>query len=407
MISNSDNASHYVGAALDYEMTNQDSIGFAMMTVRPGHVGGAETYARELLSAYQTSAQGNIILLANREVTQAYRRMEIGKVSICQLDGFRIHDGAIGRASSLLRATLFPGRLRRQSPSKIAAVHYPVVVPLPRLRVPSIITLHDVLHHDMPQSFSRAMRAYRAVAYDAAARNADWVITDSNHSRIRIVEALGLPATRVHAIPHGIDHKRFTPRPADKDPITLESLDVPKRYLFYPANLWPHKNHSLLLAAFARIKERNLHLVLTGQRYSSGDQFDVEVRRHHLSERVHHLGYVPSDALPALYRQAVGLVFPSLYEGFGAPPLEAMACGCPVATSGAGSLDETCRGAVIMFDPNDAESIASATEQLIQDDAFRTQLRQDGLERATQFTWEHTAKEHLKLYGLAIRSAGA
>jgi glycosyltransferase involved in cell wall biosynthesis len=404
MTSSSANALDDIEASSDYEMTGNDAVGFGMVTVRPGRVGGAESYAKELLSAYQTLAQGRIMLLANGELAQVYATLGVGKVSIHRLDGFRIYDGAIGRAGSLTRATLFPGRLRRASPSDLAAVHYPVVVPLPRLRVPSIVTLHDMQHHDMPQNFSRAMRAYRAIAYDAAARHADRVITVSDYSRRRLVEALGVSANRVHAIPHGIDHKRFTPQAQDTDLTALDRLHVPRRYIFYPANLWSHKNHKLLLAAFSRISDTSVHLVLTGQQYASGDEFDKEVRRHRFSDRVHHLGYVSSDILPALYRQAIGLVFPSLYEGFGAPPLEAMACGCPVAASGAGSLGEICCGAVLMFNPNDEASITSAIDELVEDQMLRTQLRQDGLAHATGFTWERSAREHLKIYGLAIHS---
>ncbi len=373
-----------------------------MLTVRPGRVGGAETYAKELLIAYSTLAQCRIMLLANGELARAYASLEGGGVSIHPLDGFHVRDGVIGRTSSLARAALLPGRLRREAPADIGAVHYPVVVPLPRLRVPRIVTLHDIQHHDMPENFSRAMRTYRAIAYDAAARHADQIITDSEYSRSRLIESLGVPDDRVHAIYHGIDHERFSPRASDMDRAILEGLGVPQRYIFYPANLWPHKNHRLLLAAFARITDSSVNLVLTGQRYAAGDAFDEDVRRQRLGERVHHLGYVPSDVLPALYRQAIGLVFPSLYEGFGAPPLEAMACGCPVAASGVGSLGEICGKAVLMFDPEDEISIASAIERLTEDKALRDKLRKDGFMRAAQFTWHGTAQEHLDVYRLAI-----
>src|SRR2546428_849011 len=161
----------------------------------------------------------------------------------------------------------------------------------------------------MPSFFSRSERAYRRVAYDRAARRATLVVTPSEFSRGRIVDALGVPPEHVVAIPHGLDHERFRPDGPRAD-------DMPQPFLYYPANLWPHKNHERLLEAFERV-ETNAHLVLSGAEYG---------RRLSLPDRVSHIGYVQPDRLPALYRAAAGVVYPSLYEGAGVPPLEAMAC---------------------------------------------------------------------------------
>lgn len=384
-------------------LTATDAVGFGMVTVRPGRVGGAESYAKGLLTAYRNLAPYHIRLLANAELAQAYASLEGGSVSIHRLDGFGLSDSRLGQTGSLARAAFLPGRLRREAPSDLAAVHYPVVVPLPRLRAARIVTLHDIQHHDMPENFSRAERLYRAIAYDTTARRADQIITVSEHSRGRLIETLGVNGERVHAIHHGLDHKRFNPRHTDTDRATLNRLGVPQRYVFYPANLWPHKNHGLLVSAFARMSDSDMHLVLTGQRYDAGRAFDEDIGRRRIGERVHHLGYVPPDALPVLYRNAVGLIFPSLYEGFGAPPLEAMACGCPVAASDVGALGEVCNGAALTFNPGDELSIVSALEQLINDDALRDKLREDGLKRAVHFTWERAARAHMDVYELAVR----
>ena len=354
--------------------------------------------------AYRTLAPCHIRLLANAELAQAYAPLEGGNVSIHALDGFRLCNGTVGRAGSLARAALLPGRLRREAPSDIAAVHYPVAVSLPRLQLPRIVTLHDVQHHDMRKNFSCAERAYRAIAYDASARRADQIITVSEYSRTRLIETLNVPGERVHAIHHGIDHERFKPHDTDHDRAILDKLDVPQRYVFYPANLWPHKNHRLLLAAFARTNDSSLHLVLTGQRYQAGKAFDEDVRRNRAGDRIHHLGYVARDVLPALYRQAIGLIFPSRYEGFGAPPLEAMACGCPVAASDVGAIEEVCSEAALIFDPDDGISIASAIDRLVEDELLRDKLRTAGFLRAAQFTCPRSAKAHLDVYKLAARS---
>ncbi len=389
------------------ELTSADAVGVSMVTVWPGRVGGAESYARELLAAYRTLAPCRIRLLANAKLAQVYTPLEGGNVSIHTLDGFRLRDSPIARADSLARAALLPRRLRREVPSDIVAVHYPVAVSLPRLRLPRIVTLHDIQHHDMKENFSRHERAYRAIAYDASARHADQVITVSEYSRARLMETLGVPGERVHAIHHGLDHERFQPRSGAQDRAILDKLGVPQRCVFYPANLWPHKNHRMLIAAFAQMRDRDVHLVLTGQRYDAGTALDDEIRRQGVANRVHHLGYVPLDVLPVLYRHVIGLVFPSRYEGFGAPPLEAMACGCPVAVSRIGALDEVCGGAALAFDPEDDHSIVAALERLIQDGDLRAELREKGLNRAAQFTWVRAAEAHLDVYKLAARARAA
>jgi glycosyltransferase involved in cell wall biosynthesis len=389
------------------DLTTAGAVGICMVTTRLGQIGGSESYAKGLLAAYCRLAPYRIRLLANDDLARAYSHLEGGSVSIHALESFRLHDSAIGRASALARAAVLPRQLRREVPPDLAAVHYPVAVSLPRLPMPRIVTLHDMQHHDMPENFSRAQRIYRAIAYDASARYADQVITVSEYSRTRIIQTLGVPPERVHAIHHGLDHERFQPRNLDLDQGTLDTLDVPGRYVFYPANLWPHKNHQRLIAAFARIDDSRVHLVLTGQRYEAGKALEDTVRLHRVTERVHHLGYVSPDLLPALYRRAVGLIFPSQYEGFGAPPLEAMACGCAVATSNIGALDEVCGGAALTFAPDDERSITSAINNLVEDQDLRDQLRADGFARAAQFTWHHSADEHLRVYQLAVHRNSA
>ena len=162
----------------------------------------------------------------------------------------------------------------------------------------------------------------------------------------RIEHHLGVPAERLRVVPHGIDHERMTPGDEEREP-----------FLLYPARPWPHKNHERLLEAFALLRRERpeLRLVLTGgghedRSYPAG----VEAR-----------GLVPGDELVSLYRRAAALVFPSLYEGFAFPPLEAMACGCPVAAANSGSVGEVCGDGARLFDPDDPEAIAAAVDEVL------------------------------------------
>jgi glycosyltransferase involved in cell wall biosynthesis len=369
-------------------------IGFGLLTLFPGRVGGSETYVRGLLGEYATGVD-EVVVLANRHVMAAYRDFERGPVRLHHVSSYRPGDRTATRALAMATAAARPRAAARDVPEGLDLVHYAVTVPIPETGLPRVVTLHDLQHRDLPQLFPRGERAYRRWAYDGAARRADAVVTSSEFSKRRIVELLGVPAERVAAVPFGIDHARFGPE-GEAGPV--EALGLPPRFALYPANLWPHKNHELLIEALALVPDRELALVLTGQAYGRLDALMRRARELGLGERVRHLGHVPHDALPALYRRATALVFPSLYEGFGAPPLEAMACGCPVAASNRASLPEVCGDAALAFEPDSAESIAAALERVTSDEDLRRQLRSAGLGRARTFTWSLAAERHAKIY---------
>jgi glycosyltransferase involved in cell wall biosynthesis len=288
----------------------------------------------------------------------------------------------------------------------VDVLHHPVTVPIPRLRgVPTVTTVYDVQHHELPQFFSRAERAFRRWAYDGAARSADVAITTSDYSRERLVQLAGVDPERVEVVPLGIDHERFGPSRGEADEALSQSLDLPPRYVVYPANLWPHKNHARLVEALAAVPDRELALVLTGSVYGRGGELAQLARRAGVAERVRHLGYVQPEAMPALLRGATAMAFPSLYEGFGAPPVEAMACGCPVASSLHGSLEETLGDAALGFDPTSVESIADAIVRVTSDTALRERLRAAGLERARRYSWERAAARHRSIYERATATS--
>jgi glycosyltransferase involved in cell wall biosynthesis len=191
-----------------------------------------------------------------------------------------------------------------------------------------------------------------------------------------IVERLGVEPDRVRVIQLGIDLERLHPGEEGREP-----------FLLYPANGWPHKNHARLLEAFALLRRERpeLGVVLTGSGLEDLPVAPgVEVR-----------GHVPRDELVRLYQTAAVLVFPSLYEGFGLPPLEAMACGCPVAAARAGALPETCGDAARYFDPTNPEEIAGAVLEVLEDPGT---LAKRGLARAGAFSWDECARRHDDVY---------
>jgi glycosyltransferase involved in cell wall biosynthesis len=281
--------------------------------------------------------------------------------------------------------------------ASIDVLHYPLTVPVPRFAGPTVVTLHDLQHLELPSFFSRGERLFRRYAYEGAAKRADVVVTPSAHARDVAASRVGIDGDDVVVAQHGVDHARFRPD---------GPKEGPERFLYYPANVWPHKNHARLLEALARAEDRSIELVLSGR--PEGVEKLLELASSlGVRDRVTHLGYVPHDRVPALLRGARGMVFPSLFEGFGQPPLEAMACGCAVASSFDGALGEVARDAALELDPRDAGSIAAAIDRLASDDALVAQLRARGLDRAAGFTWERSAQAHRRAYARAVERRGS
>ena len=268
--------------------------------------------------------------------------------------------------------------------ARFDVMHYPLTVPSPGSDAPTVVTLHDVQHRDLPEFFGPARRSFRRLAYDRAARSAAAVIVTSEFVRGRARDALDLDPSRIHVVPLAIDHTVFRPEIEEREPMIL-----------YPARGWPHKNHARLFQAYTALRETRpqLRLVLTGGGLE---------RLEPVPEGVEILGEVSASQLASLYRRAACLVYPSLYEGFGIPPLEAMACGCPVAASNAGAIPEVCGDAAVLFDPMDVEAMAAA---MLEADARRDELSTLGLKRAAEFTWDETARRHEDVYRTAL-SAG-
>jgi glycosyltransferase involved in cell wall biosynthesis len=234
----------------------------------------------------------------------------------------------------------------------------------------------DLQHEFLPEFFSRAELAYRRVVYAWTMRRSRIVIAISEHARQTLIERGGLAPERVRTIHLAADLERFSPGEGERRP-----------FLLYPANRWPHKNHLRLFDAFARVRRSRpeLRLVLTGTGHEGAP----------LPDGVQSRGLVSPAALVELYRTAAGLVFPSLYEGFGQPPLEAMACGCPVAVSRTTSLPEVCGDAAVYFDPLSAEDMARAIEEVLDRPAAYVER---GLRRAKLFTWDACARRHDAVY---------
>lgn len=270
----------------------------------------------------------------------------------------------------------------------------------PRYRARRIVTIHDAFAYVYPETHNRLDTwRYRWMLPSTAAR-ADAVLTDSRHSRRDLVQHVGVAARKLHVAGCGLD-RRFQPI-VDKtvQQAVIDRYNIPTPYLLYVGGITARKNIARLFEAYARVRERHpqITLVIGGKRQWQTRAIDAAFERLQLADQVHFTGYVADADLPTLYSAATAFVFPSLYEGFGLPPLEAMACGTPVITANVSSLPEVVGDAALLVDPYDVQSLADAIERVIQDDALRRMLRQRGLERAAQFSWAQVARKTVQVY---------
>ena len=246
---------------------------------------------------------------------------------------------------------------------------------------------------------------YRQIMLSAA-RLSDRIISISNHGKMEIEKFLGIPGDKIQPIYLAVRHEHFRPQPVDAD--ELGKLHLPENYFLYVGTDYPHKNLVTLLKAYrlVRSQARSADLVVVGLKYYARPQPELTQLLHKTFGHVHRLGHVPDEVLPALYRRATALVYPSLYEGFGLPLLEAMVCGTPVIASDATSIPEvTGEDAAVLVNGTDEKQIAAAMLQVLQDEQLRARLVEAGHKRATQFTWEKTARQTIRSYRDAVRDA--
>lgn len=272
-----------------------------------------------------------------------------------------------------------------------------------RARMPHVATVNDLTLHvvegDRADLKTRVLRG--SVAWTA--RRADRVVSPSSQTALDLERLLGVGQDRTTVIPYGIDAQRVTPT-GEQDVRARFGLGS-RRLVLSPSSRLPHKNLARLLEAHAGVPGDRPLLVMPGYPTPHDGGLAQLARDLGVSDDVTWPGWVEQADLEALYRASELLVFPSLYEGFGLPVLEAMARGLPVACSGRGSLSEIAGDAALLFDPEDVSDITAAIARLASDRALRDQLRQRGLARADTYTWARCADRHVALYEEVLASS--
>lgn len=265
--------------------------------------------------------------------------------------------------------------------------------------IPQVTVVHDVLPLFFPADLPRQQWYFRHFV-PAVLRASRVVVTDSAQTRRDVLDRYGLDPERVVVVVPGVDHERF--RPVSTGAAPPFGLG---RYLLYVGNLLPHKNLPLLLAAFSKVRG-DVDLVIAGYRDPRyWPNLAHHARSYGIEQRVKFLDFVPGDALPALYAGALVVTVPSLYEGFGLPVVEAMACGAAVVASTTGGLQEAAGDAALLVDPRDERALAQALQRVVDDDGLRRALRGRGLAHAAQFTWQATARGMWAAIGQALANS--
>jgi glycosyltransferase involved in cell wall biosynthesis len=260
----------------------------------------------------------------------------------------------------------------------------------PLVKNNQLVTIHDAAVFSFPQAYSFAFRTWYIILLTGLGKRARTVITDSLFSKKELVHYSGVAQEKVQVIYLGKEHV-FS---CKTDEILLKKHNlINKQFILAVSSMNPNKNFESIIKAIQLLDNENIDIVIAGGTnptvFSKKDE--------NLPECVKHVGYVSDEELRALYEHATCFIYPSFYEGFGLPPLEAMACGCPVIVSDAASLPEVCGDAALYCDPYSPKDIADKISLMLNDRSLREQLMQKGLERSKLFTWKKCAKEVLKI----------
>jgi glycosyltransferase involved in cell wall biosynthesis len=270
---------------------------------------------------------------------------------------------------------------------------------------PLVVTVHDLSFLFYPQSFRAMNRIYLRLFTQHSVHQAKRIIAVSESTKRDLIQQYGLSPAKVDVVHNGVD-PGFQPLPTAQIAAFRAKRGLPDRFILFVGTLEPRKNVVRLIEAYARLPETRPPLLLIGGRGWLYDEVFARVEALGLGDEVSFVGFVPAEDLPLWYNSASLFVYPSLYEGFGLPPLEAMACGTPVVVSTASSLPEVVGPAGLLADPESSEALAQAMEQILADSDLREEMQNAGTARAGGFSWQRTAAGTVDSYRQTLMGGG-
>ena len=353
-----------------------------LVTYQPAGIGN---YVMSLLGAMRGQAQAELtVLISRKDPNLAERLRPLAARRVWTPPHHRFEQLALALELLPVRADVY---------------HAPDFIPPFLRRLPAVVTVHDLAFLRMPELLTSDSRHYYGQIH-LAVRHADRIIAVSNRTRRDLVELVGAPAGRIDVVYEAAD-----PRYGLVDEGTVarsrSRFGLQRDYLLFVGTREPRKNLARLLEAYAWLVARRSdapELVVAGRTGWLADDLEARAETLGLADQIRWLGGVDAEALPGLYAGAVAFVFPSLYEGFGLPVLEAMACGTPVVASTGGALPEIAADAALLVDPLDVEALASTMARVVAEPALRDELRERGRARARRFSWQAAAEQTLDVY---------
>jgi len=376
-------------------------IGWSTSVIQGGHTGIAE-YVFALMRAFATAAEHHefVLFVLEKDLPLFAFAGETAKL-VPVAERFRPPLQDIHWHQRIL-----PGLVREH---RLDVLHVPsyrrMLWPKP---CPLVATVHDLAAFRVPGKYDWKRMFYGRVVAQRLARRQDAIIAISHTTARDIAKFWKIGGERVTVIHHGVDGRRFAPAPAGiAKAVGRERFGLDRPFFLYVARLeHPAKNHLRLITAYERFRAATRlpwQLVLAGKDWHGANVIHSAIERSPCSQDIRRLGFVSEEDLPMLYRAADVFVCPSLYEGFGMPPLEAMACGCPVICADRGALAEVTGDAAILVDPEDVAGLAAQLTRVAIEEDVRGALRKAGLERAAYFDWKRTAAQTGEVYERATR----
>jgi glycosyltransferase involved in cell wall biosynthesis len=367
-------------------------IGINLLPWVPRLQAGVDSYDRNLLRGLlELDSDDTFVLFLGREAVGA---LGLGSVRVEEC-GCPVYSRC-RPLRAVWEQTRFGAWIAR---ARVEALLCPHAAAPVRYPVPVVQVVHDVQFYDLPENFRPSRRAYLRRGARAAARQAAHIIASSEFTKQRILKHLGQSSDRVTVVQLAAATDYY-PRPPEEIAAVKARYGLDRPYLLCLSTTYKHKQLDRLVRAFDLLREDSSgpeQLVIAGLPGNGETEFRAALQQARHGEQIRHLGRLPYEDLPPLYSGALGLVYPSCYEGFGLPAVEAMACGCPVACSDATSLPEVTGGAALLFDCRSDRAVAAAMRRLLAEPALREDLRARGLERASSLTWTETARRTLEI----------
>lgn len=390
-------------------------IGISAIGSGVGRGGGTDVYALNLVRALSSSSSDfSFVLLVDKENIDEWAEFKssssitIRKVYATR---FELLKNIFTPVSALFRDDVWIWRPQEKALAanidslELDLIHFPRTSIYPMsINTRSVLTFFDLQHIIYPQFFSLRTRFARNRRYKYSLESANRIIVPSTFTAETMYQHFDISLDKISIIPVGISQNWGQVNREQIENVRAK-YNLPDKYIYYPANPWPHKNHERLLRAVSFCATRfgiKPIIVFTGKLVTESRSVSSLVGSFGLEQQVIDLGFVEMEDLPSLYSGATMMVFPSIFEGFGIPLLEAMACGCPIAASNVTSIPEVVKDAALLFDPYDIDQIAESIKRLYCDLELQAELTRRGVERVKSFHWNLVLPKILNVFSEVV-----